>query len=221
MDIIEAIRDRASTRAFADRDVSKEVIEGVLDTARWAPSGVNTQPWQVAVVTGDTKQRIGDALAEARSSQQVPNPDYKYYADRFPEPYRSRQKACGFDLYGALGIERDDQDARMVQWLKNYHGFGAPVELLVFVDAVLETGSWIDVGMFIQNVMLVARGHGLETCAQASMAEYPDIVREILDLPESLSLVCGIAVGYADVDHPVNNYRTAREPVDVFTTWFE
>jgi nitroreductase len=109
----------------------------------------------------------------------------------------------------------------MVQWLKNYHGFGAPVELLVFVDAVLETGSWIDVGMFIQNVMLAARGHGLETCAQASMAEYPDIVREILDLPESLSLVCGIAVGYADLDHPVNNYRTAREPVDVFATWFE
>jgi len=221
VNITEAIRDRASIRAFTDREVSRDVIHQILDTARWAPSGVNTQPWQVVVITGDTKQKIGDALIEARSSGQTPNPDYKYYVDRFAEPYRSRQEACGLALYGALGIERGDKQARMDQWMKNYHGFGAPVELLFFVDAALEKGSWVDMGMFIQNVMLVARGHGLETCPQASMAEFPDIVRRILSLPESQLLVCGVAVGYADADNPVNNYRTEREPVESFTKWLE
>jgi nitroreductase len=124
-------------------------------------------------------------------------------------------------LYGALGIEHGDKEARIVQWLKNYHGFGAPIELLFFVDAMLEKGSWLDMGMFIQNVMLAARGYGLETCPQAAMSEYPDIVREILKLPDSLSLVCGVAIGYPDREHPVNNYRTERDPVDVFTNWIE
>ncbi len=220
LDIYEAIRNRTSTRAFEDRAVSRDVIHEILDTARWAPSGGNTQPWQVAVVSGTAKQQIGDALADARSSGQTPNPDYKYYADRCAEPYRSRQKACGFALYGALGIERGDRAARLDQWLKNYHGFGAPVELLFLVDANIEQGSWLDIGMFIQNVMLAARGHGLETCPQATVAEYPDIVRRILKLPDSLSLVCGVAVGYPDREHPVNNYRTERDPVNSFTKWY-
>ncbi len=126
MNITEAIRGRASTRMFTDQAVSRDVIHQILDAARWAPSGVNTQPWQVAVVMGDAKRKIGDALVEARSLGQVANPDYKYYAERLTEPYRSRQKACGLALYGALGIGRDDTQDRMAQWLKNYHGFGAP-----------------------------------------------------------------------------------------------
>ena len=221
LNVTEAIRGRASTRAFVQRPVAKDVIYQILDTARWAPSSVNTQPWHVAVVTGTTKQQIGEALVEARRSGQKANPDYKHYADRFPEPYRSRQKACGSALYGALRIEQTDKEARMGQWLKNYHGFGAPVELLVFVEAFLEKGSWVDIGMFIQNILLAARGHGLETCPQASMAEYPDIVRGLLNLPASLLLVCGVAIGYADPHDPVNNYRTEREPVERFTTWFD
>lgn len=221
MNIIDAIRNRASTRAFLDRPVSKDTIHQILDTARWAPSGANIQPWQVVALTGDTKRKIGAALIEARSSGQVSNPDYRYYAKRIIEPYRSRQKTCGAALYEVLGIRRNDKEARTHQWLKNYHGFGAPVELLFFIDSVLEKGSWIDLGMFIQSVMLAARGHGLETCPQASMAEFPDIVRDILKLPDSLSLVCGVALGYPDVDDPVNRYRTERESVESFTTWFE
>ncbi len=221
LDILEAIRDRASVRAFLDKPVSRDLIHQILDTARWAPSGANTQPWQVAVVAGKTKQQLGDALAEARSSRQPDNPDYKYYAKPFSEIYRVRQMACGFALYGALGIERRDKAARRAQWLKNYYGFGAPVEIMFFIDKALKKGSWIDMGMFIQNVMLVARGLELETCPQASFAEYPDIVREILGLPESMMVVCGMAVGYADYDHPVNNYRTEREVVENFTQWFE
>lgn len=219
---MEAVRDRASTRAFLDRPVSKDVIHQILDTARWAPSGANTQPWRVVVVTGETKQRLGDVLVEARSSGRTANPDYNYYVEpSFPEPYRARQVACGFALYGALDIERSDRKGRRAQWLKNYHGFGAPVELIFFVDAVLEKGSWIDMGMFMQNVMLIARGFGLETCPQASFAEYPDMVRDILGMPESMLVVSGIAIGYPDRADGVNNYRTEREPVESFTTWFD
>ncbi len=221
MDVVEAIRDRASTRAFLDQPVSRETIEQVLETARWAPSGVNTQPWQVHVVTGVKKQQIGDDIVQARKAGQEPNPDYKYYADKFPEPYRSRQKACGYALYNALGITREDHERRTEQWFKNYYGFGAPVELFVFIDSALEKGSWVDMGMFIQNVMLAARGCGLETCPQAAMSEYPDIVRGVLDIPSSLHLICGIAMGYGDKSHPVNGYRTEREKVDDFTQWHE
>ena len=221
MDVIEAIRGRASTRAFLDKPVSRETIRTILDTARWAPSGVNSQPWQVAVVTGEIKQRIGDRIVAALKDGKKANPDYKYYVDKFPDPYRSRQVTCGKALYGALGIEREDKQRRMEQWIKNYYGFGGPVELFIFIEDVLETGSWIDIGMFIQNVMLAARGCGLETCAQAAMAEFPDIVRETLGFPDSLKLVCGIVIGYADREDPVNNYRTEREEVDTFTKWFE
>ncbi len=141
---MKAIKGRASTRAFLEKPVSHETVRTILNAARWAPSGANTQPWQVAVVTGDVKQRIGDAVVAAVNQGQKPNPDYHYYANRIPEPYRSRQIACGKALYGALGIERNDKERRKEQWLKNYHGFGAPLELFVFLEDFLEKGSRVD-----------------------------------------------------------------------------
>ena len=220
MNITDAIEGRASTRAFLDTPVPRETVHAILDTARWAPSGVNTQPWQVAVVTGELKQKIGDRIIATRTEGRKPDPDYQYYPKEFPNPYKARRVACGKALYGALGIEREDMDRRVDQWNKNYHGFGAPVELFIFLDASLEKGSWLDTGMFIQNIMLAARAHGLETCPQAAMAEFPAIVREELDIPDTLHLVCGIALGYADPADPANNYRTEREDVDSFTRWF-
>ena len=220
MEIIEAIRGRASTRAFLDQAVARETIESVLEAARWAPSGGNTQPWEVAVVTGSLKREIGDRMVEALRSGDRGKADYQYYAHRFPEPYRTRRFDCGMALYEALGIKRKDREARGRQWEKNYHGFDAPVELFFFVDEALETGSWVDTGMFIQNVMLAARAFDLETCPQAALAEYPDIVREVLDLPGGKKLVCGLAMGYPDREAPVNNYRTERAPVGEFTRWY-
>ena len=219
MDVINAIRGRMSTRAYLPKDVDREILEQILEAARWAPSGVNTQPWQVEVVSRGVLKQIGDRIIAKREAGVEPNPDYQYYASELSEPFRVRRKACGMALYSALNIARDDKQARKVQWYRNYHGFGAPVELFVFIDRALETGSWMDVGMFIQNVMLAARGCGLETCPQAAMAEYPDIVREILAVPAERALVCGIALGYADADHPVNNYRTERETVEHFSGW--
>ncbi|MDF1741140.1 MAG: nitroreductase [Verrucomicrobiales bacterium] len=220
MNIIEAIRGRASTRAFLDRPVERETIEAILEAARWAPSGGNTQPWEVAVVTGDLKKEIGDRMVEALRSGDKGNADYQYYAHRFPEPFRTRRFTCGMALYDALGIARSDKEARGQQWEQNYHGFGAPVELYFFVDEALEMGSWVDTGMFIQTVLLAARAYDLETCPQAALAEYPDIVRDVLNIPCGKKLVCGLALGYPDREAPVNNYRTERAPVDEFTRWY-
>ncbi|MFA7097524.1 MAG: nitroreductase [Gammaproteobacteria bacterium] len=221
MNTLEAIKARRSTRAFLDKPVPRELVHSILDTARWAPSGVNTQPWQVAVITGETKRRIGDAIIAAREAGTPESPDYAYYPERWDEPYKSRRKACGLALYQALGIGRDDQEARKAAWYRNYHFFGAPVGLLFFLDARLSKGSWLDMGMFLQNVMLAAHAHGLATCPQAALAEYPGIVREILGVPADKLLVCGVALGYEDPAAPINGYRTEREPVEAFTTWHD
>jgi len=221
MDVLDAIRDRHSTRAYLDRPVSRDTVEAILDAARHAPSGVNTQPWQVAVVTGASKEKISTALLAARQNREPERPDYPYYPKEWVEPYKGRRKASGLQLYAALQISRDDIGARLKAWNNNYSFFGAPVGLLFFIDRMLSQGSWIDMGMFIQNVMLAARAHGLETCPQASLAEYPDLVRGILGVPDDRAMVCGMALGYADVAQPVNRYRTAREAVSAFTQWFD
>ena len=221
MDVLEAMRGRKSTRAYLDKPVARATVEAILDAARWAPSGVNIQPWQVAVVTGATKERIGTDMLAARKAKQPENPDYTYYPAQWEEPYKSRRKASGLALYAALNIGKDDVFARLKAWNNNYRFFGAPVGLLFFVDRTLAQGAWVDMGMFIENVMLAARGHGLDTCPQASLAEYPDIVRGILNIPATRALVCGMALGYADASAPVNGYRTEREPVGAFMSWHE
>ena len=219
MDVLSAIKNRKSTRAFVDQQVSPQSIGDVLDTARWAPSGANTQPWQVAVVTGETKTNLCSALSDAFQSNNPSNADYQYYSSPIEEPYRGRQRRCGAALYGALGLSRQDKVQRRVQWLKNYFAFDAPVILFIFIDRNLEKGSWVDMGMFIQNIMLAAGGHGLQSCPQAALAEYPDIVRSHLSIPDQQSLICGIALGYSDTTTAVNQYRTERESVDSFTSW--
>jgi nitroreductase len=221
MDVLEAMHRRASIRAYLDRPVDRSTIESILEAARWAPSGVNAQPWQVAVVTGATKRRLAELLLAERGAARAENPDYAYYPAQWVEPYKARRLACGLALYTALKIGRHDKDARIKTWNNNYSFFGAPVGLLFFLDRSLAQGSWVDIGMFIENVMLAALAFGLATCPQASLAEYPNTVRRLLNIPESRALVCGMALGYPDPSAPVNNYRTAREPVANFTAWYE
>lgn len=220
MDIITAMKARKSTRAFLEREVEEKKVRLILDAARWAPSGVNTQPWQVAVVRGASKQRLSEALLAARESGKQ-DPDYQYYPQEWFEPYKSRRKATGLALYGALGIGREDSQARTESWNNNYRFFGAPVGLLVFLDRRLGQGSWVDIGMFLQNLMLAAESEGLATCPQASLAEYPNTVRHLLGIEEHMALVCGLSLGYADSAAAVNSYRTPREPVEAFTTWHD
>jgi len=220
MDILEAMRGRASTRAFRDQNVSDEQVKTILDAARWAPSGVNIQPWQVAVVRGATKQKLAEALISARAGGQA-NPDYQYYPSEWFEPFKERRKHCGLALYQALEIRREDKDKQVEAWNNNYRFFGAPVGLLIFLDRRLGQGAWIDMGMFMQNIMLAARSLGLATCPQASRGEYPDVVRELLGIEHELALLGGIALGYADTEAAVNRYRTEREPVERFTRWYD
>lgn len=220
-EVLTVMQERQCIRAFLPTAVSDNQIREILESARWAPSGVNTQPWQVAVVRGPVKQQITDELTAARAAETPAEPDYAYYPDDWVEPYASRRIACGRALYGALKIESRDRQAKMQAWNNNYRFFGAPVGLLFFVDKGMNQGSWLDMGMFLQNIMLAAQACGLATCPQASLADYPGIVRNILDTPESYALVCGMALGYADMNAPVNQYRLERENVDAFTRWYD
>ena len=219
MNILDAMQGRASTRAFINKPVSRQTVWQILDAARWAPSGTNTQPWQVAVVEGEVREQLCQQMVDAFQQERPSNMDYQYYPKKITEPWRSRRFACGKALYDALGIDRRDRQGRNEQWIRNYHGFDAPVEMFVFIDETLQTDSWLDMGMFIQNILLAAREFGLECCAQAAMAEYPDIVRATLQVPDLWKLICGIAIGYPDRDAPENQYRTERESVDSFTSW--
>ena len=219
MNVLTAISERQSVRAFLDTPVAASTVEKILETARWAPSGTNTQPWQVLVLGQATIQQLGDTLIADIEAGGPSHPDYKYYPKKWVEPYLERRRACGLALYSALGLKKEDEIGCKKQWLKNYHFFGAPRGLLFLMDSQLEKGSWMDMGMFIQNVMLAARGFGLETCAQASLADRPQIIRRICQLDEKWLVVCGMALGYADWNDPINQYRTAREPLDQFSRW--
>ncbi|HDK38539.1 MAG TPA: nitroreductase [Thiolapillus brandeum] len=221
MDIKQAITGRISTRAYLDKTVSRESIRKILDIARWSPSGVNTQPWQVAVVQGDMLQQLSEAFLHLAAEGVKPNPDYDYYPGEWIDPYKQRRFQCGMDLYQALEIGREDKDRRIEAALNNYRFFGAPVSLFFFMDRRLGQGSWLDMGMFIQSVMLAAREYGLGSCPQASTADYPNVVREKLQVSDQNLLLCGLALGYPDEQHPVNQYRTERESVDTFCTWFD
>ncbi|WP_372720788.1 nitroreductase [Immundisolibacter sp.] len=226
MEVIAAMRDRISVRAYLDQPVTRETLEQVLEAARWAPSGTNTQPWQVLAVTGAVKQRISTGILSHVAGGGPPSAHYDYYPDKFVEPYKGRRWRCGMQLYGALGVGAlgvsiDDKAARQKAMLNNFDFFGAPLGLFFYIDRAMARGSWIDMGMFLQNVMLAARGYGLETCPQFALAMYPQIVAEHIAAPENHDLVCGMSIGYGDPDAPVNRYRTERMAVQEFLTWAE
>lgn len=220
MQVREALALRKSTRAFLSTPVEREKIEGILDAARHAPSGGNMQPWQVAVVSGATKQALQERLESAFRSGQQGDPDYRYYPENWQPPYQERRRACGLQLYSAVGITRQDKQRQIDQWAANYRSFDAPVMLFFFMDTILETGSYLDLGMFLQSLMLSAVEEGLATCPQASLAEYPNLVRQALGYGDDVHLLCGMALGYENPDAAINSYRTPRETVPRFTRFF-
>ncbi len=221
MKVIEALKIRKSTRAFLDKEVGKNKILAVLEAAGHSPSGVNTQPWQVAVVSGAKKKQLQERIETAFRSGEKPGMDFQYYPLKWAEPYKSRRFECGLQLYAALGIERQEKDRRLEQWVANYRAFDAPVMLFFFMDQGLETGSYMDYGMFMQSIMLAAVEEGLATCPQAALGEYPQIVKDELGYPVDSILLGGMALGYEDKEALVNSYRTSRLPVEAFTQFFE
>jgi nitroreductase len=196
--IDEIIAGRFACREFSNAPVSRRTIEQILRVARFAPSGANVQPWQVYVLAGAAKDRVSAALLEAHETSHDEHvSEYKYYASDLPEPYLNRRQQFGRLFYGSLGIAQTDTDARNRQTGKNYAFFGAPVGLIVTIDRRLEVGSWLDLGMFVQNVMLAAAGRGLQSCPLETFAKYHRILRSRLSIPAEQMVVCGISIGHA------------------------
>ncbi len=213
----EAILSRRSVRAFKSDPVPRELVEEILALASRAPSGTNIQPWKVRVLAGSVRDRISAAMLEAYALEGPDNfkRPYNYYPVKWREPYLSRRRKLGWDMYGLLGITRDDKAGMDAQHQRNYRFFDAPVALLFTVDADMELGSWLDYGMFLQCIMIAARAKGLDTCAQAAIANAHRVLRSELAIPDSEQIVCGMSLGYAS-DDVVNHLVTVREPVPAF-----
>ena len=213
----DAITSRRSIRRFLPTPVPAETVQAILDAAARAPSGTNMQPWRGYALAGAAR----DALVEAVQAvfdveEQGHSPEVQYYPDSFFEPYLSRRRAVGWDMYGLLGIAKGEAVKMKAQHRRNFQFFDAPVGLMFTIDRRLATGSWLDYGMFLQNVMTAARVRGLDTCAQAAWTHYHRAIRPVLGLSDEETIVCGIALGYADPDAPENGLVTARAPARSF-----
>ena len=222
-----AITSRRSIRAFLPTPVPRHTIEEILAAASRAPSGVNTQPWKVTVLTGAAKDslsvRIGaahDANAAAGSTGADVG-EYDYYPTEWVSPYIERRRKIGWDLYGLLGIGKTDKARMHAQHGRNYRFFDAPVGLIFTIDRLLRQGSWLDYGMFLQNIMVAARGRGLDTCPQAAFIGFHKIIAEHLALPAGEMVVCGMSVGHADESAVENRLVTVREPVAGFARFVD
>ncbi len=218
--VFKALESRTSTRGYLDRPVPLQTVERILQAASRAPSGNNSQPWRVHVLTGAARDRLGDAvLAWRATGQDDPAPEYAYYPDTWPEPYLSRRRANGWDLYGLLGIAKGDRTKARAWHDANFRFFGAPVGMVITRDRRLGLGALIDLGMFMEGVAVAARGMGLDTCPQAAWAHHHAIIRRQLALVPEEMVICGMSLGHADPDALANRLRTGRETVDGFATF--
>ncbi|WP_159586638.1 nitroreductase [Chelativorans xinjiangense] len=215
-----AITSRRSVRAFLPDPVDEETIRDILSVASRAPSGTNMQPWKVYVTTGEAKARLAEAiLSSGIRAEKVEWDEYKYYPDKFFEPYLSRRRAVGYALYSLLGIGRREVEKMRAQHDRNFVFFDAPVGMIFTIDRRLNKGSWVDHGMFLQSIMIAARARGLHTCPQAAFAPYHRFIRPILDIPEEEIVVCGMALGHEDTSKPENRLRSERAPLEEFVSF--
>jgi nitroreductase len=214
-----AITSRRSIRAFLPTPVPRDEIEHILSVAARAPSGTNTQPWRVHVLTGDARQRLSDRICAAfddPAQREAHTEEYAYYPTTWTSPYVDRRRKVGWDLYGLLGIGKADKQRMHEQHRRNYRFFDAPVGLIFTIDRVMRQGSWLDYGMFLQNVMVAARGRGLDTCPQAAFTPFHRLIADELGLSADEMVVCGMSLGHADPAAVENSLVTEREPVSGF-----
>jgi nitroreductase len=224
----DAICSRHSVRAFLDTPIETQVIKDILTVASRAPSGTNTQPWKVYVVTGQKRAELIDRVCSAQI-ELYQNPElaaqyketFAYYPETWISPFIDRRRENGWGLYGLLGIQKTEREKMAAQQLRNFQLFDAPVALCFTVNKIMGIGAKMDISMMIQNVMIAAKARGLDTCPQAAWNHFHAIVLDVLDAPENEDLVCTVALGYADPNHIVNTFITPREPVENFTVFVE
>lgn len=218
----EVMVGRHGVRAFLPMAVSRPLIDEIFSVAQRAPSGTNLQPWRVHVLTGASRQRLVEAVCVAYDADQPGHrAEYNYYPADFFEPYLSRRRKIGWDLYGLLGIQKGDAARMKAQMRRNLEFFGAPVGLIFSIDRRMGQGGWLDYGMFLQNVMLAARARGLDTCPQVAWLDYHRIIADLLGFGPQEQLVCGMSLGYADPAAVENSLRTERAGLDEFVVFHE
>ena len=219
-----AITSRRSIRAFLPKPVPRVDIEHILQVAARAPSGTNTQPWRVHVLTGASRQRLVDRIVAAfddPAERATHTEEYAYYPVEWVSPFIDRRRKVGWDLYSLLGIGKADKQRMHEQHRRNYHFFDAPVGLVFTIDRVLRQGSWLDYGMFLQSVMVAARARGLDTCPQAAFTPFHRLIGQELQLPSSEMVVCGMSLGHADPAAVENTLVTERESVSGFACFHD
>jgi nitroreductase len=221
MNAHDAIMTRRSIRRFLPEPVPRASLMRILEGAATAPSGHNIQPWKVYAVAGAVKDRISAGILSAIANEPAAQhqPEFDYYPINWFEPFIGRRRKLGHELYAILGIAREDKAARERQMLENYKFFGAPVGLFVTFDRRLAAGTFMDVGMFIENILIGARGEGLDTCGQAAFNWYHKAIRKHLAMEDSELLACGISLGYADPNAPENKLMPEKLAVEQFTTF--
>ena len=223
-----AITSRMSVRAFLDKPVPRDTLEHLLALASRAPSGTNTQPWKVYVLQGASRDSLVSKVCAAHDALRADpalaaeyREEYDYYPEQWVSPYIDRRRENGWGLYGLLGITKGDKDRMHAQHQRNFRFFDAPVGLMFTLDRVMGRGSLVDYGMFLENLMIAARGQGLHTCPQAAWNGFAKIILPHIGAGDSEMLVCGMSLGYADPDDKVNDFPTPREPVARFTHWLD
>lgn len=224
--VTHAVETRRSLRAFKPDPVAVEVVQEIIQKAARAPSGTNTQPWQVYITVGDSHRKLKEVVCKAFEDQTGKQQgkyesEHQYYPARWFEPYQGRRRTVGWALYGLLGIEKGEREKTFRQHRRNFLFFDAPVGLMFTIHRDLEIGSWLDYGMFIQNVMLLAREAGLHTCPQVAWADYHSVIRDVLPMDESEQIVCGMTLGYADPDAIENTLVTERAELKDYVTVLE
>jgi nitroreductase len=215
----EALRARKSVRAFKPDPIPRALMEELLQEASLAPSGTNVQPWKVHVIAGEVRARLEAEVLAHRETQ--PDDDRAEFprTGKRKEPYIGRMRTLGKAMYSLIGIPKGDRAANWAQWGRNYKFFDAPVGLIFTIDKDLDAMSYLDIGIFLQTLMLAAKARGLDTCAQGAWNQYWSVTRRVLNVPDEDYIVCGLSLGYADPDAPVNTLVSDREPVEAFATF--
>lgn len=223
MNVKEAFISRRSVRRFLPDPIPKDKIKNILECSAFAPSGHNIQPWHVYVVEGKKKEAITNSILESIENGSAKNfkQEFDYYPTEWFEPFISRRRAVGFELYRLLNIKRDDFEARDKQMQENFHFFGAPVGMFITMDRRLAEGTFIDLGMFIQSILVGARGEGLHTCGQVAFTKFHSILSKELGFDENEMLVCGVSMGYEDENAPENKLRVEKLTHDQFSTFMK